>query len=286
MAISKHSSSKSTHKSSTAKPAAKPAETRKPTELKPQENNKVEDAKKPTKTDKPDKAEKTANGKVEENGDVKEAGKLDENGKPIEDGKQTEEGKEPKDEFKDSEELKKAHEEKEPLREESQGLKDALASLYDMMGSEDDKKEAPESPGGCCGRPKSTNKTGEDDQNKDWNSILTAGIAAVKAQNLGGGNMTLLNGGQSGQGQNGQQKPGGMATLAAGKGASKGANGQSSDPRTKLASDYQKAKAANAELRPEVENEVRSLLGMPPLEGKGQGQTGGASQGLPMAAGF
>lgn len=295
------------------KPAAKAPETKKPDAArvdkaddakKPAESRKPDEAKKPEGADKPEEGKKP--GEVGENGEVKKPGEVDENGKPIEEGTETEEGKEPKDGFEESEELKKEKEENDEMREELQGLKDALASLYDMMGSEDEKKEEKaESPGGCCGKPSGAKKTEDGEGNKDWNAILTAGIAAVKAQNLGQPNLTLMNGGQQ-PGQQGQPKSGGMASLAA-RGAQGGAKGgaqaagqngaagakgpqQGGDPRAKLASDYEKAKAAKAELKPEVENEVRNLLGMPPLDGKGQqgqGQQGvGGGQSFPMASGF
>lgn len=278
MAIIKRSSSKTQHKSP-SKPAPKPAESKKP-ETSAAKLKEEREAKKPGASPRTDETEKPEKNDVKQVDESKEPDKLEEGSKT------PEEGKEPKDEFSESEELKKEEEENQQMREEIEGLKDALASLYDMMGSEDDKKdEKPESLGGCCGKSQGSKKTGEDDSEKDWNSILTAGIAAVKAQNLGG-NLTLLNGGQGGQtGQNAPPKPAGMAALAARGG--KPSASQGGDPRTKLASDYQKAKTANAQLRPEVENEVRNLLGMPPLQGQNQAQAGAPqNQGLAMAAGF
>lgn len=276
------------------KPAAKPPEARKPAEAgKSADANKPDQAKKPTEARGTEQTPEA--GKAKENGEATKPEKLDENGQPIKDSKETEEGKEPTDEFKESDELKEDPE-KEEMREELQGLKDALAALYDKMGADDEKsEEKAESMGGCCGKPSGAKQAGDSDQNKDWNSILTAGIAAVKAQNLGQPNLTMLSGGAGSQGlgqqnagQAGAQRGGGMAALANRSGGgqiAKGANGQGGDPRTKLASDYQKAKTANAQLRPEVENEVRNLLGMPPLNGQGLGQQQ-QGQGLSMASGF
>jgi hypothetical protein len=217
---------------------------------------------------------------------VKKPQQLDENGNPIKDPAKTDDGKEPKDEFKESDELKGEKDENQEMREEIQGLKDALASLYDMMREDEEKKEEkPESLGGCCGKSQGSKGADEGDGNKDWNAVLTAGIAAVKAQGLGGGNVVPLQGGQSGQSSNGQQgKQGAVAALGQ-NGKAAGAKG-GGDARAKLASDYEKAQAAKAELRPEVENEVRSLLGMPPKPGQEKQGQGQGTPGMPMASGF
>jgi hypothetical protein len=292
MSTIKHSSAHKTasHRPAAHKAAAHPAPaSRKPDskparEQKPEHDARAEAAGKPGES----KPGQSKPGEIGEAGEAKKPGQVDENGKPIdENGKPIEDGKDPKDEFQESDELKNDKEDDE-MSQELQGLKDALASLYDMMSSEDDDKQekAPENLGGCCGKSHGAQQPSESEGNKDWNAILTAGIAAVKAQGLGGqGNLTLLSGGQ---GQNGKVQAAGAAQ--SGKGGPQGASQKGAqaggDPRTRLASDYQKAKAAKAELRPEVENEVRNLLGLPPADGQQSQQTQGAGQGLPKASGF
>ncbi len=309
--IKKSSAPKPSVKKAPPKPPAPKTESaKKPTETKAE--SKTAETKplevKDPQTRKPETAETKPGEKPGETKPNSEAGQVDENGKPIEDPNKPEESKDPEDRFEGSQELNEEDPEKEELREELQSLKDALAALFDQMGSEDeDKKEAAsESPGGCCGKPSGAKQAGDSEGNQDWNAILAAGIAAVKAQGLGQpaaaqngatGGQGRQNG-QNGQnpigqvGANGNSSAGGRLQVAGGQ-AKPNASGnaaalggkQGADPLTKLASDYQKAKSSGAELKPEIENEVRSLLGLP-AEDKGGAQAGGSNavNGLAMAS--
>lgn len=303
--IKKSSGSNNSVKRSAPKPpAAKSEATKKPADSKP--DSKSPETKGPEAKDpqgrKPETSETKPNGETKP---TAETGQVDENGKPIEENKPSDEAKNPEDSFEQSGELSEEDKENAEMREEIQGLKDALAALYDMMGSEEeDKKEVAESPGGCCGKPSGAKKAGDSEGNQDWNSILAAGVAAVKAQNLSvpgvqngnaAGGQGANNGNKSAGGGlqvvGGSQKAG--AAGAAGNGSALGgkpagaAGGKEAgaDPLTKLASDYEKAKSAKAELKPEIENEVRSLLGLP-VEEKNGAQAGGANPtaGLAMAS--
>lgn len=252
--------------------------------------------------DEPSKAKDKPLGK---NDDAKEAGKskeTDETGKVKETdptkksdpSKETGEGKETdtEDKFEESDELKNEKGEEEELSEELQGLKDALAALYDKLGGEEEeeKPEEAQNMGGCCGS-KSSKASDSEGGPKDWNSILAAGIAAVKAQQLGGGRNQQHAQMGMGMGPNGQPKMGGAKGLQGAKGMKgahgadqmKGAKGRT-NPLDKLRADYEKAKSSGAELKPEIENQARQLLGLPPLEGAQDGQQQ-KPQHL-MAAGF
>lgn len=262
---------KITRKKSTPKrrPAVKKAAPKKSgSTLKPTQANKPKMGDDPSKTkDRPlgsDDAKEARKGK-----ETDQAPKVKETGPSKETGESKESDTE--DKFEESDELKNEKGQGEELSEELQGLKDALASLYDKLGEEEeDKPEAPQNLGGCSGSKKSQATDSEGGQ-KDWNSVLAAGIAAVKAQQLGGQ-------GQPGQGQqlglNSRPRDGSKANRGVkgmqGQRGPQGAKGRGGNPLQRLRADYDKAKSSGAELQPEIENQARQLLGLPPLEGAGQ----------------
>lgn len=178
------------------------------------------------------------------------------------DGNSPESGRESsqRDTFKASVELKEEAKTRGAERTTGEGdhdrsLEEVKNALAELLRELDKEKKPKEDPGGCCGRPKSPNDSpGE----KDWNSVLLADVAAVKANRLGGDAPGIRRGPKNsvfgtkavpGGSKRGLRVPGRVAQLP----------GQP-HPLGKLQSDYTRAKSSGQAIRPEVEMAVEECL--------------------------
>lgn len=178
-------------------------------------------------------------------GDVKDPNKPDE----AKDPNKPEDPKKPEDPNKPADPNDPLAEEKKKNEELTKKVDDLEKMLDALLNGEDEKKPEEQKPeenkGGCCNsgkKPSEAQKPGEGEGEQDYNKILMADVAAVKA---------ARNGEQPKQPQGG--KPG---------------EEQIKDPFTKLTVDFVKAKTSGAQLKPEVEQMVLETL----LEGAQGGQ--------------